>query len=71
MAKDQLKVGIIGAGGIARGVHLPSLSEMQDVHMVAIRKPPLSTKDDQIEAIRAGGVAGYYEFAPFAAVSWT
>ena len=36
MATDRLRVGIIGAGGIARGVHLPSLAEMQDVRMVAI-----------------------------------
>ncbi len=33
---DKVKVAIIGAGGIARGVHLPSLSEMEDVEMVAI-----------------------------------
>jgi predicted dehydrogenase len=32
----RLNVGVIGAGGIARGVHLPSLSEMQDVRIVAI-----------------------------------
>jgi predicted dehydrogenase len=31
-----MKIGIIGAGGIARNVHLPSLHEMQDVEVVAI-----------------------------------
>jgi predicted dehydrogenase len=31
-----MKVGIIGAGGIARNVHLPSLNDMQDVTIVAI-----------------------------------
>jgi virulence factor len=33
---DKVKVAIIGAGGIARSVHLPSLSEMEDVEIVAI-----------------------------------
>lgn len=33
---DKVKVAVIGAGGIARGVHLPSLSEMDDVEVVAI-----------------------------------
>lgn len=31
-----VKVAVIGAGGIARSVHLPSLSEMPDVKIVAI-----------------------------------
>ncbi len=31
-----VKVAVIGAGGIARSVHLPSLSEMEDVQVVAI-----------------------------------
>jgi predicted dehydrogenase len=31
-----MKVGIIGAGGIARNVHLPSLNDMEDVTIVAI-----------------------------------
>ena len=31
-----MKVGVIGAGGIARNVHLPSLNEMQDGEVVAI-----------------------------------
>ena len=33
---DKVKVAIVGAGGIARSVHLPSLSEMEDVEIVAI-----------------------------------
>jgi len=33
---DKVRVGVIGAGGIARGVHLPSLGEMEDVEIVAI-----------------------------------
>jgi len=33
---EKVKVAVIGAGGIARGVHLPSLSEMDDVEIVAI-----------------------------------
>lgn len=32
----KARVGIIGAGGIAKGVHLPSLSEMDNVELVAI-----------------------------------
>ncbi len=36
MATSEVKVGIIGAGGIARSVHLPSLAEMDDVKVVAI-----------------------------------
>ena len=39
------------------------------VHMVTIRKTPLSTNHDQIEAIGPKGVAGYYEFEPFSAIS--
>jgi len=31
-----VRVAVIGAGGIARGVHLPSLAEMPDVKIVAI-----------------------------------
>jgi len=32
----KLKVGVIGAGGIARNVHLPSLADMDDIKLVAI-----------------------------------
>lgn len=32
----EVKVAVVGAGGIARSVHLPSLSEMPDVKIVAI-----------------------------------
>ncbi|HUT01121.1 MAG TPA: Gfo/Idh/MocA family oxidoreductase [Phycisphaerae bacterium] len=32
----RLKVAVIGAGGIARSVHLPSLAEMDDVRVVAV-----------------------------------
>ena len=32
----KLKIGIIGAGGICRNVHLPSLSEMDNCEVVAI-----------------------------------
>jgi len=34
--KTNVRIGIIGAGGIARNVHLPSLSEMEGVTIVAI-----------------------------------
>ena len=34
--KKQVNVGIIGAGGIANGVHLPSLSEIEEANLVAI-----------------------------------
>jgi len=34
--EDALKVGVIGCGGIARSVHLPSLNEMPDVEVVAL-----------------------------------
>ena len=33
---QNLKIGIIGAGGIARSVHMPSLSEIEGVEVVAI-----------------------------------
>jgi len=33
---EKLKIGVIGAGGIARSVHMPSLSEIEDVEVVAI-----------------------------------
>ena len=36
MGKDRVNVGVIGAGGIARSVHLPSLAEMADVKVTAI-----------------------------------
>lgn len=32
----MLKVGVIGAGGIAQNIHLPCLSEMQDVQLAAV-----------------------------------
>lgn len=34
--KRQVNVGVIGAGGIARGVHLPSLAEIPEANVVAI-----------------------------------
>jgi virulence factor len=42
-----VKVGIIGSGGIARGVHLPSLSEMEDVEIVAICDVIASRAEEQ------------------------
>lgn len=33
---DKVRVALVGAGGMANGVHYPSLSEMKDVKMVAI-----------------------------------
>ena len=36
MSAGKVRVGVIGAGGIAKGVHLPSLSEMDDVKVAAI-----------------------------------
>jgi virulence factor len=33
---DKVNVGLIGAGGMANGVHYPSLYEMKDVNMVAL-----------------------------------
>ena len=35
-SREGIKVGIIGAGGIARNMHLPSLNEMADVDVVAV-----------------------------------
>ena len=34
--EGKLNVGVIGAGGIARNVHLPSLGDMDDINLVAI-----------------------------------
>lgn len=34
--RSEVRVGVIGAGGIARSVHLPSLAEMKDVKVAAI-----------------------------------
>ncbi len=36
MKDEPLKVGVIGAGGIARSVHLPSLSDIPDANVVAL-----------------------------------
>ncbi|NLW51174.1 MAG: Gfo/Idh/MocA family oxidoreductase [Candidatus Brocadiaceae bacterium] len=36
MSQDKLRVGVIGAGGIARSVHLPSLNDLPDVEIAAI-----------------------------------
>lgn len=36
MTQEKLRVALIGAGGIARNVHLPSLADMADVQIVAI-----------------------------------
>jgi len=36
MSTAKVRVGVIGAGGIARGVHMPSLSEMEDVQVAAV-----------------------------------
>jgi predicted dehydrogenase len=34
--EGKLNVGVIGAGGIARNVHLPSLGDMEEINLVAI-----------------------------------
>ena len=36
MADKKVRVGVIGAGGIANGVHLPSLTEIEDCEVVAL-----------------------------------
>jgi virulence factor len=36
MSGERLNVGVIGAGGIARSVHLPSLSEIEGASVVAV-----------------------------------
>jgi len=36
MSISEVKVGIVGAGGIPRSVHLPSLAEMCDVKIAVI-----------------------------------
>ncbi len=36
MGREKMRIGVIGAGGIAESVHLPSLAEMPDVQVVAI-----------------------------------
>jgi virulence factor len=36
MTAEPLKVGVIGAGGIARSVHLPSLNDIPDARIVAL-----------------------------------
>jgi virulence factor len=51
-ATGKLDVAVIGAGGIARNVHLPSLNDMQDINLVAIC--------DLIEE-RAAGMAEKYQ----------
>jgi len=33
---DQVRIGVIGVGGMARSVHLPSLAAMKDVQIVAL-----------------------------------
>ena len=35
-SSSPLKVGVIGAGGIARSVHLPSLNDLPDAEVVAL-----------------------------------
>ena len=50
MSKNRtLKVGVIGAGGIAHGVHLPSLSEIEGVDIVAICDLVESRAQEQAE----------------------
>ena len=34
-AKDKLRIGIIGCGGIANNKHMPSLKKIENVEMVA------------------------------------
>lgn len=51
MAKERIRVGVIGAGGIARSVHLPSLAGMPDVELAAI---------SDLVAERAGEMAARY-----------
>jgi virulence factor len=36
MSDGKIKVGVIGAGDIAKGIHLPSLAAMEDVQVVAV-----------------------------------
>ena len=34
--RKQARIGVIGAGGIANGVHLPSLKELEEAELAAI-----------------------------------
>ncbi|WP_199617336.1 Gfo/Idh/MocA family protein [Paenibacillus alkalitolerans] len=51
MAKDMVRVGIVGCGGIAFGKHMPSLAKLKNVEMVAFA---------DIEADRAEKAAAQY-----------
>jgi predicted dehydrogenase len=48
---ERINVGIIGAGGIARGVHIPAYQNLPDVEVVAVSDP--------VEAARVGAAAQF------------
>ncbi|HVF40543.1 MAG TPA: Gfo/Idh/MocA family oxidoreductase [Gemmatimonadaceae bacterium] len=44
-SSDAVRVGVIGCGALARAVHLPLLSRMRDVRIVALADPDASARD--------------------------
>ena len=55
-AKKRINVGVIGAGGIARSVHLPSLSEIEEANVVAICDLRLEKAKEMAEKYNIPGV---------------
>ncbi len=58
---QTIGVGIIGAGGIARGVHIPGYQKLENVEVVAVADPVAASRDAAIELGVATAFADYRE----------
>jgi predicted dehydrogenase len=43
--KDKIGVGIIGGGGISRGVHIPGYKKLPEVEFIAVAEPVAATRE--------------------------
>ena len=61
MSARPLRVGVIGAGGIARHQHIPSYNRCDGIDIVAV----CDTNEDALEAVRSelGIASTYTEYA--------
>lgn len=60
--KDRVRIGIVGCGGIANGKHLPSLSKLPQVELVAFCDIVVSRAQDAAKTYGAEGAKVYEDY---------
>ena len=59
---DQLKIGIVGCGGIANGKHMPSLAKLDTVEMVAFCDTDIERAEKAAKAFGIEGARVYTDY---------